>query len=70
MKLTRRLNDEAPLTGADPGILEGVGGGGHANAEGMDKNEKYFFAPKVCKKWKSACQISVFLASGTKIQVL
>ena len=29
---------------------------------------KVFFAPKVSKKWKSECQINVFLAFGTKIQ--
>ena len=37
----------------------------HMNAEGARKNEKFVEAPNVRKK--SACQISVFLASGIKI---
>ena len=48
----------------------GKGACPHANAEGTEKNEKFFFAPKLRKKWKSECQLSVFLASGTKIQGL
>ena len=41
----------------------------HANAEGTDKMKR-FFLRRSCVKMKDECQISVFLASGTKIQGL
>ena len=54
-------------TGADPGILER----GYPPCERRRRRKKtVFFAPNVRTKLKSECQISVFLASGTKIQGL
>ena len=47
----------------------GKGGTSHANAECVEKMKRFLCA-KGAEKLKSDCQISVFLASGTKIQGL
>ena len=62
------------LSGADAGILESGGVPPDVNIEGAEENEMVSLrrSPKLHEKGKSPnkCQISVFLASGIKIQGL
>ena len=51
-------------------FVKGGGGYPHTNAEGAQQKMTTIFVPTVRRKWKSECQISVFLKSGTKIQGL